>query len=93
MTPTATTDETAVVPSPLQLKSRTHRPIQPVIENWDWQLFAACRGLDVEIFYHPSGERRHRKTQRIAQAKQICQDCPVLKECATWPLTTREPYG
>ena len=70
-----------------------HRPAQPVSENWDWQLLAACRGQDVEIFYHPYGERRREKKARITHAKQICQHCPVINECAAWALTTREPYG
>ena len=70
-----------------------HQPAQPVSQEWDWQLFAACRGLDVEIFYHPYGERRHDKAARISQAKQICRHCPVISDCAAWALTTREPYG
>jgi WhiB family redox-sensing transcriptional regulator len=70
-----------------------HRPARPVTENWDWQLFAACRGQDVEIFYHPAGERRRDKKARIDQAKQICRDCPVISDCAAWALRTREPYG
>ena len=70
-----------------------HRPAQPVSENWDWQLLAACRGQDVEIFFHPAGERRRYKTARINQAKQICQQCPVINDCKAWALTTREPYG
>ena len=36
-----------------------HRPARPVTDNWDWQLFAACRGLDVEIFYHPAAAGPH----------------------------------
>ena len=70
-----------------------HQPAQPVSQDWDWQLFAACRGLDVEIFYHPAGERWHQKNERITQAKRICQRCPVIHQCATWALRTREPYG
>ena len=26
-------------------------------------------------------------------AKQVCQHCPVINDCATWALKTREPYG
>jgi hypothetical protein len=32
--------------------SLTDRPSQ-VTENWDWQLFAACRSRNVEAIYHP----------------------------------------
>ena len=49
--------------------------------------------MDVETFYHPAGERWHEKTARITQAKQICQRCPVINQCAAWALRTREPYG
>ena len=47
-----------------------HQPAQPVAGDWDWQLSAACRGMDVETFYHPAGERWHQKNERITQAKQ-----------------------
>ena len=53
-----------------------HQPAQPVADDWDWQLSAACRGMDVETFYHPAGERWHQKNERITQAKQICQALP-----------------
>ena len=32
-----------------------HQPAQPVADDWDWQLSAACRGMDVETF----GNFRH----------------------------------
>lgn len=65
----------------------------PVAENWDWQRDAACRGMDVEVFYHPPAERRSTKQRRIEQAKTICAGCPVLEQCRRQALTTREPYG
>ena len=70
-----------------------HQPTQPVTEYWDWQLSAACRGMNVETFYHPAGERWHQKNERITQAKRICQRCPVISQCATWALRTREEPG
>jgi WhiB family redox-sensing transcriptional regulator len=70
-----------------------HQPTQPVTEYWDWQLSAACRGMNVETFYHPTGERWPDKNARITQAKHICQPCPVINQCAAWALTTREPNG
>ena len=57
------------------MSTTDNRPARPVTDNWDWQLFAACRGLDVEIFYHPAGERRRDKVARISQAKQILNRC------------------
>ncbi|WP_420120076.1 WhiB family transcriptional regulator [Nakamurella sp.] len=70
-----------------------YRPPRPVAPAWDWQLLAACRGQDVELFYHPAGERRRLKARRIDRAKQICRSCPVIADCAAWALRTREPYG
>ena len=70
-----------------------HQPARPVADDWDWQLSAVCRGMDVDAFYHPAGERLDEKTARINQAKQICRRCPVISQCATWALRTREPYG
>ena len=52
-----------------------HQPAQPVAGDCDWQLSAACRGMDVETFYHPAGERWHQKSERITQAKRICHRC------------------
>jgi len=69
------------------------QPPAPVSESYDWQLHGACRGMDVEIFYHPAGERRQVKARRISRAKTICQACPVIDRCAQWALDTLEPYG
>ena len=65
----------------------------PVSEEWDWQLFAACRGMDVEIFFHPLEEGRQDRGRRIEHAKVICHNCPVMTECRQHALATREPYG
>ncbi len=69
-----------------------HQPARPVVDDWDWQLSAVCRGMDVAALYHPAGERLHETTARINRAKQICKRCPVINQCAAWGLTTREPY-
>ena len=76
--------------SPLHIDGRLP---QPVSEEWDWQLIAACRGMDVEMFFHPLDEGRIGRTRRIQQAKVICHTCPVMTECRQHALTTREPYG
>jgi WhiB family transcriptional regulator, redox-sensing transcriptional regulator len=70
-----------------------HQPWQPIADHSDWQAFAACRGMDVELFFHPAGERRDSRTQRIRQAKLICDDCPVITYCRTYALNTGESYG
>lgn len=65
----------------------------PITTNWDWQLAAACRGMDVDAFYHPPRERNRRRERRIAQAKTICDQCPVITQCRRHALEAREPYG
>lgn len=65
----------------------------PGLEQWEWQLIGACRGMDSGIFFHPPGERGGARTRRANQAKAICQDCPVIGECLEHALRMREPYG
>lgn len=65
----------------------------PVAENWDWQVEAACRGLDASTFFHPDNERGRSRRRREEQAKSICARCPVRKPCLDWALSVREPYG
>lgn len=65
----------------------------PVAERWDWQLSAACRGLPIEIFFHPDNERGPARANRDAGAKQVCATCPVRDSCRSHALEVKEPYG
>jgi WhiB family redox-sensing transcriptional regulator len=65
----------------------------PNADFWDWQLEAACRGMDSEVFFHPDGQRGAARAQREQRAKQICATCPVLQQCREHALSVREPYG
>ncbi len=71
----------------------TERLPNPVSEAWDWQRAAACRGMDVTAFFHPTGERGSPAQQREDQAKKVCSDCPVRAECLDYSLEIEEPYG
>jgi WhiB family redox-sensing transcriptional regulator len=73
--------------------SDVRRLPKPVSEAWDWQLYGACRGLDVELFFHADNERGPRREARIRGAQAVCATCPVITQCAEHALTTREPYG
>ncbi|HEX7443585.1 MAG TPA: WhiB family transcriptional regulator, partial [Acidimicrobiales bacterium] len=43
-----------------------------------WQLKAACRGPQAEIFFPPAhAERKEEKLQREERAKSICATCSV----------------
>lgn len=65
----------------------------PITQQWDWQLYAACRGVSAEMFFCPDAERGARKRAREKLAKSICAQCPVITECRDHSLKVREPYG
>ena len=65
----------------------------PNADLWDWQLEAACRGVDSDVFFHPDRERGEARERREAQAKKICAGCPVRQACLDHALKVREPYG
>lgn len=65
----------------------------PNADLWDWQLLAACRDADPDIFFHPEGERGPARRNRDNAAKAVCAGCPVQRECARHALLVREPYG
>lgn len=69
------------------------RRISPATESWDWQLDAACRGRDSEMFFSPSGERRSARREREDRAKAVCAGCGVIDACRRFALTANEPFG
>jgi WhiB family redox-sensing transcriptional regulator len=71
----------------------TERLPGPRLEDYEWQLEAACRVLDSTIFFHPPAARNIQRDSRIARAKAICRDCPAIVACRAWALRTMEPYG
>jgi WhiB family redox-sensing transcriptional regulator len=89
--------------SPTIAANRLRRPPAKVVdatrlpgaigELWEWQLQAACRGMDISIFYHPKGEQKRAREGRIADAKATCNTCPVMRDCREHALSVREPYG
>ena len=59
-----------------------------------WQLRAACRGPQSEVFFPPAQtERKHERLERERRAKAICAECPVVTECLDYALEIREPHG
>ena len=58
----------------------------PNADFWDWQMHAACRGVDSEMFFHPEGERGGAKEAREREAKALCASCPVLMQCRAHAL-------
>lgn len=59
-----------------------------------WQLKAACRGPQAEVFFPPSHfERKDEKLDRERRAKAICATCSVRRDCLDYALRIREPHG
>ena len=52
----------------------------------DWRDDGACVGADPELFF-PIG-RGKLADRQVAQAKAICQRCPVISVCAHWAVAT-----
>jgi WhiB family redox-sensing transcriptional regulator len=60
----------------------------------DWQLRAACRGPQAEVFFPPSGsERKEDRLDREEIAKSICHSCSVRVACLDYAVRIREPHG
>jgi hypothetical protein len=50
-----------------------------VFERSDWQAQAACRGVDVNIFFPGLGESTW-------AAKALCGTCPVAEPCRAYAM-------
>ncbi|MGH2689822.1 MAG: WhiB family transcriptional regulator [Actinomycetota bacterium] len=58
----------------------------------DWRQRAACREVnDPEVFF-PIGTTGP-ALELIEQAKRICRQCGVRKECLDWALETHQDIG
>lgn len=55
----------------------------------NWRSFAACAGVDPDLFFPHNGEATH--TVRHAQA--ICHGCPVRLECGRTAIELGEYWG
>ena len=53
-----------------------------------WRKRAACRGIDVEIFYPATDE-----DDDAEPAKAVCGECPVRQACLEHALAHREREG
>lgn len=51
-----------------------------------WSAAAACRGLDVRLFYPDSG-------RRSGPAIAVCSGCPVRTACLEHAVVTGERHG
>jgi WhiB family redox-sensing transcriptional regulator len=57
----------------------------------DWT-GAACLGVEPETFF-PIAPRRAALAEHEAEAKAICQPCPLRDTCLAWALDTGQDHG
>jgi WhiB family redox-sensing transcriptional regulator len=56
-----------------------------------WTVWAACRGVDPELFYPVSAAGP--AVVQVEEAKAVCARCLVRSDCLTWALRVGEPDG
>ena len=56
------------------------------MSEFDWYDHAACRGLDVELFYAE-------EPALTSQALRVCAACPVRVRCHDAAMAEREAFG
>lgn len=56
-----------------------------------WEDRAACAGMPLEAFYPRENERIW--DARVAQAKKVCEGCPVKMDCLAWALEIDDRWG
>ncbi|MCV7361142.1 WhiB family transcriptional regulator [Mycolicibacterium neworleansense] len=68
---------------------------RPIAESasLDWRSRGSCRDADPTVFYGPDRERAAARRRRVAQAKAICQACPVKRACLRQSLRLAERHG
>ncbi len=62
--------------------------LDDLLDRPDWQQRAACRGLDPDRFYPVETHEA-----AFADARAVCDGCPVRFECLGFALTEREEFG
>jgi WhiB family transcriptional regulator, redox-sensing transcriptional regulator len=64
-------------------------PRKPIITDRAWVVDAACVGRS-ELFFGALGERPEARVRREAEARAMCQSCPVMFACRADARTNRE---
>jgi len=52
----------------------------------DWRHHAACSSEDVPDIFFPASDTGPSSKYITAEAKAVCQRCPVTDHCLTWAL-------
>lgn len=61
-----------------------------------WHSMALCDGMDQEIFFGATDVTKTKPAMtmtQLKQAREVCNACPVFRECLQYSLEEREQYG
>jgi len=87
---------TAVAPMPVRgpaASTVVSSKLKPVRSFWKWQDDAACKDINVNVFFLDNNVRGDTKKNSENFAKSICARCPVINACRNHALTVPETYG
>jgi WhiB family redox-sensing transcriptional regulator len=62
-------------------------------ERFAWQGRAACRDMDIRLFYGVEGEGLIDRRLREHDAKRVCADCPVRQDCLDEAVRNGTSWG
>ena len=57
----------------------------------DWRSGAACRFADPELFFPISDSGQ--SLEQVREAKAVCADCEVRRQCLAFAMRTRQVHG
>ena len=70
--------------------SRTSRRFSGLVDQ-DWRSLAACRSADPDLFFPISSSGQ--SMVQVAEAKAVCAECRVRRECLAFALRTHQVHG
>jgi WhiB family redox-sensing transcriptional regulator len=70
-----------------------HRALEEVLTMYDFRDFAACRGMDPELFFPVGAPGAPAYDAAVARAKDVCAGCPVREACLEFALDAGIEFG
>jgi WhiB family transcriptional regulator, redox-sensing transcriptional regulator len=59
----------------------------------EWQAYAACLGMDLDVFYSSGSPGTRRTPDLLREAEAVCAGCEVRRECLEYGYAVSEGYG
>lgn len=66
-------------------------PVHPDHEL-DWMELASCQGYE-DLFFNEEDELKGTRRRKEAEAKELCDSCPVERKCREMAFDDPELYG